>query len=125
MADKLRVWERGQDMVLAEHLTKVGRLTTSTLETVRFERPEQIDFRLVRGPVPYVAETYRLREAPGGTCFTYSGELGADLWRLGEWWADRVAAPWEAAVGRRSMQSKSRRSAAQRPRAVRAPVEST
>lgn len=98
MADKLRVWERGQDMVLAEHLTQVGRLTTSTLETVRFERPDQIDFRLVRGPVPYVAETYRLREAPGGTSFTYSGELGADLWRLGEWWADRVAAPWEAAV---------------------------
>lgn len=98
MTDKLRVWERGEDMVLAEHLTKVGRLTTSTLETVRFERPERIEFRLVRGPVPHVAETYRLRETPDGTTFTYSGELGADLWLLGRWWANRVAGPWEGAV---------------------------
>lgn len=98
MANELRVWERGKDMVLAEHLTTVGRRTTSTLETVRFERPELIDFRLVRGPVPHVAETYLLSEVPGGTSFTYSGELGADLWRLGQWWADKVATPWEAAV---------------------------
>ena len=75
-------------------------MTTSTLETVRFERPERIAFRLVRGPVPHVAETYHLREAPGGTSFTYSGEIGADLWQLGRWWAGRVAAPWERAVAR-------------------------
>lgn len=98
MHDKLRVWERGSDMVLAEHLTPAGRLTTATLETVRFERPHRISFRLVRGPVPYVAETYELKEAPEGTAFVYSGELGTDLWRLGQWWADRVAAPWERTV---------------------------
>jgi hypothetical protein len=96
--DKLRVWERGTDMVLAEHLTKAGRLTTSTLETVRFDRPHRIEFRLVRGPVPHVAETYELREAPEGTAFLYSGEVGTDLWRLGQWWADRVAGPWERTV---------------------------
>src|SRR5919108_6579076 len=48
MADKLQVWERGSDMVLAAHYTRVKCGTTSTLETVRFERGERIDFRLVR-----------------------------------------------------------------------------
>ena len=33
-----------------------------------------------------------------GTMFVYTGELGADLWKLGQWWADRVAAPWERTV---------------------------
>ena len=100
MQDRLRVWERSSDMVLAEHFTKTGRLTTSTLETVRFERPHRISFRLARGPVPHVAETYELREANEGTTLVYSGELGTDLWRLGQWWADRVATPWERAVAR-------------------------
>lgn len=100
MHDKLRVWERGSDMVLAEHLTAGGRLTTATLETVLFERPRRVHFRLVRGPVPHAAETYELREAPGGTAFLYTGELGSDLWRFGQWWADRVAGPWERAVAR-------------------------
>lgn len=98
MADKLHVLERGSDMVLADHFTTAGRLTTTTRETVRFERPERITFRLVRGPVPHVTETYELREAPGGTAFTYAGEIGADLWALGAWWSGRVADPWEAAV---------------------------
>ena len=96
--DELEVLERGTDMVLAAHFTTVGRLTTTTVETVRFERPHRITFRLVRGPVPYVVETYELGETPTGTEFTYSGELGADLWQLGEWWADRVAQPWERTV---------------------------
>lgn len=98
MHDKLRVLERGSDMVLAAHFTTAGRLTTTTVETVRFERPNRISFRLVRGPVPHVLESYELRDAPGGTQFVYSGELGADLWRLGQWWADRVAEPWERFV---------------------------
>lgn len=98
MHGKLRVWERGSDMVLSEHLTSAGQLTTATLETVHFERPHRVSFRLVRGPVPYVAETYELEAASEGTAFVYSGELGTDLWRLGQWWADRVAAPWERTV---------------------------
>lgn len=98
MRDQLRVWERSDNMVLAEHVTTTGRLTTATLETVTFERPHRISFRLVRGPVPHVSETYELRETPDGTAFVYSGELGTDLWRLGQWWADRVAAPWQNAV---------------------------
>src|SRR5918997_3430663 len=69
MQDKLQVWERGSDMALAAHFTPAGRLTTTTVETVRFERPHQISFRLLRGPVPHVAETYELRELPEGTQF--------------------------------------------------------
>ena len=98
MQDKLQVWERSSDMALAAHFTTAGRLTTTTVETVRFERPHQISFRLLRGPVPYVAETYGLRERPEGTEFVYSGELGTDFWALGAWWGNRVAAPWERAV---------------------------
>ena len=96
--DKLRVLERGTDMVLAAHFTTVGRLTTKTVETVRFERPNRVSFRLVTGPVPHVLETYTLNPTPEGTAFTYAGEIGADLWQLGKWWADRVARPWEQAV---------------------------
>jgi hypothetical protein len=55
MAGQLRVLDRGTDMVLAEHYTPVhhGRLTAATLETVTFDRPLRIGFRLVRGPVPH------------------------------------------------------------------------
>src|SRR5258708_7973932 len=70
MAARLRVLERGHDMVLAEHFTPVALgLTATTLETVRFERPHRIGFRLLRGPVPYVTETYELRASPEGTDF--------------------------------------------------------
>jgi hypothetical protein len=100
MHDKLQVLERGADMVLAAHFTTVGRMTTTTVETVRFERPERVTFHLVRGPVPHVLETYELRAAPNGTEFVYSGELGADLWQLGRWWANRVARAWEQTVAK-------------------------
>ncbi len=98
MAGKLRVWERGEDMVLAEHLTKLGPLTASTLEVVRFERPQRISFRLVRGPVPHVVESYELREVGDGTKLVYSGELGTDLWAVGRLVASQVAPRWERAV---------------------------
>ena len=66
--DKIDVVERGSDMVLAAHRTPVsGGLVTTTLETVRFERPERIHFRLVRGPVPFVVEQFVLAETGTGT----------------------------------------------------------
>lgn len=99
MSEKLRVVERGVDMVLAEHFTQVGRgMRAVTVETVHFERPRTIRFRLVRGPVPHVTESFDLRPKEGGTFFAYSGEIGADFWALGGWWADRVARKWEQAV---------------------------
>ena len=68
MAGKLQVLQRGTDMVLAEHYTPVhhGRLTAATLETVTFDRPHTIGFRLVRGPVPYITEEFTLA-GEGGT----------------------------------------------------------
>jgi hypothetical protein len=103
LADKLRVLERGSDMVLAAHFTPLGGrlgLVAQTVETVRFTRPERVDFRLVRGPVPHVVEAFVLSEQTGGsgTRLAYSGEIGADLWRAGERWCELVAARWEQAV---------------------------
>jgi hypothetical protein len=99
MREKLEVLERGSDMVLAAHFTPVGAgLTATTVETVRFERPDRISFRLVRGPVPHLVETFELHARAGGTELVYGGELGTDLWRLGRWWGDRVARSWERAV---------------------------
>ena len=81
MAAHLRVIERGKDMVLAEHYTPVyrGRLTAVTLETVIFDRPGRVTFRLVRGPVPHVTEEFALTEHNGVTTLAYSGELGTDF----------------------------------------------
>lgn len=99
MKEKLTVLERGDNMVLAAHYTPVrGRLRATTVETVRFTRPERVDFRLVRGPVPHVVETFTLTDHDGGTRLAYDGELGTDLWAPGRWWGDRVAGRWEAVV---------------------------
>ncbi|MEX2422314.1 MAG: SRPBCC family protein [Actinomycetota bacterium] len=97
---KLHVLERAEDMVLAEHFTPVGPLVTTTVETVRFERPERVHFRLLRGPVPYVVETFELSETDDGTRLEYSGELGTDLWALGRLWGSATARVWEATVRR-------------------------
>src|SRR5215831_7993282 len=100
MAGKLRVVEQGEGMVLAEHYTPVhgGRLTATTLETVTFDRPHRVCFRLVRGPVPYVAEEFTLTQRHDVTALAYSGELGTDFGIAGQWWGGQVAKAWEAAV---------------------------
>jgi hypothetical protein len=98
MAGKLRVLERGSDIVVAAHFTRRGRLTTTTVEAVRFEAPDRVHFRLLRGPVPCVIESFELLPEPEGTTLVYSGELGTDLWRLGAWWGNRVAGAWEQTV---------------------------
>jgi hypothetical protein len=98
LADKLQVWERGSDMVLAAHYTQVKCGRTTTLETVRFERWERIDFRLVRGPVPHLTESFLLTPTARGTEFRWQGELGTDGWQLGEWWGRIVARAWSRAV---------------------------
>jgi len=100
MVGKLRVVERGHGMVLAEHYTPVhgGRVTATTLETITFDRPHRVSFRLVRGPVPHVAEEFTLTERRGVTALAYSGELGTDFGIAGQWWGGQVANAWEAAV---------------------------
>jgi hypothetical protein len=99
LADEIDVLERGTDMVLAAHRTPVGAgIVTTTVETVRFDRPETIDFRLLRGPVPHVVERFTLHPDRDATRLEYSGELGADLWAVGRWWGNQVAPKWEATV---------------------------
>jgi len=100
MSGKLKVLQRGTDMVLAEHYTPVhgGRLTATTLETITFDRPRRVAFRLLRGPVPELTEEFILTEGSGTTRLDYSGELGTDFGAAGRWWADRVAVAWEGAV---------------------------
>jgi hypothetical protein len=102
MQEKVQIVERGDGMVLAAHRTPVGGgLVAVTVETVTFDPPARIGFRLVRGPVPYVAETFELTEELGtgtGTRLTYTGDLGTDLGRPGELWGDLVARSWVATV---------------------------
>ncbi len=43
-------------------------------------------------------QTYELHETADGTAFIYRGELGTDVWRLEQWWADCVADAWQHAV---------------------------
>ncbi|MDQ6848038.1 MAG: SRPBCC family protein [Candidatus Dormibacteraeota bacterium] len=101
MKSKLEVLERGNDLVLAAHYTPVLRgLVATTVETVHFERPNRISFRLVRGPVPHVLETFELRPDGDSTAFVYTGTLGTDLWAVGRLWGNRVARSWERAVER-------------------------
>ncbi len=98
LRSKLEVLERSDDFVLAAHHTRAYGLTATTVETVRFEPPERVHFRLVRGPVPYVVEQFELHETADGTLLEYTGELGTDLWALGSWWGAAVARTWEATV---------------------------
>lgn len=97
--ERIQVLERGAGMVLAAHRTPVGRgLVTQTVETVTFTRPDTVDFRLVRGPVPYVRERFSLTGDGGRTRLEYTGEMGTDGWALGAGWAAVVARRWEATV---------------------------
>jgi len=99
MAAKLRVLDRGADLVLAEHRTALRPGPTAlTVETVRFRRPDRVDFRLARGPVPSVMETFDLVEDGERTLLRYSGELETDLWSLGTLWGRTVARRWTATV---------------------------
>ena len=99
MAEKVRILERTETMVLATHYTPVGtKLTAATVETVSFDPPQLISFRLLRGPVPLVTETFELVSIDTGTRLTYTGELGTDLAWVGERWGDLVTHGWINAV---------------------------
>jgi hypothetical protein len=99
MADKIHILERGTDMVLAAHRTPLGNgLVATTVETVRFTRPQRIDFRLVRGPVPEVTERFLLTGDQHTTRLEYHGRLGTDLWTIGAWWGRLVARRWQQTV---------------------------
>lgn len=100
MADKLRVLDRGSDLVVADHFTPIfgGRLVATTRETVLFDRPERVTFRLLQGPVACVEEQYLLESVAEGTRFTYRGRLGSNLPIVGRWWARTNARTWVSVV---------------------------
>jgi len=99
MQEKVEILEHTEQMVLAAHRTPVGAgLTAVTVEIVTLDPPHRMGFRLLRGPVPHVTETFSFDETAAGTRLTYTGELGTDLWRLGQAWGDLVARNWVHAV---------------------------
>jgi len=98
-AEGIEVLARGEDMVVASHLTKVHFYTARTVEVIGFERPERIRFRHLHGPVPHAVEAFELTEEDGGTTIRYSGELGIDFFALGRIAGRRWVVPqWERVV---------------------------
>lgn len=118
---KIEILERSEGMVLAAHRTAVGGAVATTVETVRFERPSAVHFRLVRGPVPLVLEGFLLEDEGEETSLRYRGELHADLWGIGRWWGGRVARRWDEAVA--SSLEQIRAAAEERARAHRRRIE--
>lgn len=100
MADKLRVIDRGETLVVADHFTPIfgQRLFATTRETVAFERPARVSFRLLSGPVAGVEEDYLLEPADGGTRFTYRGALWSNLLIGASVWARLNARTWNDVV---------------------------
>lgn len=99
-SEKIEILDRGSDMVVAAHRTPAGSLVATTVESVRFERPGRVHFRLLRGPVPHVVETFDLEEENGTTRLSYRGELGTDFWAAGAAWGALVSRKWEEAVAK-------------------------
>jgi hypothetical protein len=98
-AAHIDVLERGSDLVVAAHRTAVGNgLVTTTVESVGFDPPARVTFRLLRGPVPHVTEVFLLEEVGPGTRLRYEGEIGTDFWAAGAAWGSVVARSWERTV---------------------------
>ena len=100
LAEKVQVLERGADVVVAAHRTKLPLLTAVTVEAVGLAAPEALTFRLLRGPVPFVTERIELQEVGDGTTVAYTGTLGTDFWLLGRAWGRLVARTWVRTVER-------------------------
>jgi hypothetical protein len=99
LRSKLKVLEKGSDLVVAEHRTKLPLMDAITVEAVRFDPPGRISFRLLQGPVPHVSEEFLLEEIGSETALSYRGELGADLWLLGRIYGGSIVRPvWERTV---------------------------
>lgn len=101
LGDRLEVVDRGTDLVVAKHSTRLSLFTSSTVESVRFETPERISFRLLRGLAPSVAEAFTFEETDAGTVMSYRGELAMDFWILGHVSGRFLVKPtWEKVVRR-------------------------
>lgn len=98
---RLEVLDRGSDLVVAAHHTRLSLLTSTTIESVRFEAPERISFRLLRGVAPSVTEEFAFQDADHGTVMRYQGELAMDFWIFGRLAGRFLVKPtWEKVVRR-------------------------
>lgn len=101
LREQLEVLERGSDLVVAAHHTRLSLLTSTTVESVRFEAPDRISFRVLRGVAPSVTEEFAFDEADGGTVMHYQGELAMDFWIFGRLAGQFLVKPtWEKVVRR-------------------------
>lgn len=101
LSDQLEVLERGSDLVVAAHHTRLSGFTSTTVESVRFEAPQRISFRLLRGLAPSVTEEFTFEESDAGTVMGYRGELAMDFWILGRVAGRFLVKPtWENVVRR-------------------------
>jgi hypothetical protein len=95
----IEVLARGEDLVVAAHLSKVHFYEARTVEVVEFEARARVHFRHLTGPVPYAVEEFALEEGEGGTTLRYGGEFGIDFYVLGRlagrYW---VRPQWERVV---------------------------
>ncbi|MEX2586697.1 MAG: SRPBCC family protein [Actinomycetota bacterium] len=118
MKAKLKVLEQGENLVVAEHRTKLPLMDAVTVEAVRFERPGRITFRLLQGPVAHVWEEFLLEELGSQTKLSYRGEMEVDFWAVGSFYGASIVRPvWEATVAKSFEQIK--RGAEQRAAARR------
>jgi NAD(P)H-hydrate epimerase len=108
MRSKFEVLQRGSDMALAAHFTNTPIGTATTVETVRFERPHLVEFRLLRGPVPHVRETFELLASEAGTELTWKGELETTFGLSDGYGAGRSRPPGSKQFVHRSTQSSRR-----------------
>ena len=97
-AEHIEILERGTDLVVAAHHTPAAGGVSTTVEAVGFEPPHRVTFRLLRGPVPHVVESFDLEEVGAGTRLRYEGEIGTDFWWLGAAWGALVARVWVRTV---------------------------
>ena len=70
----------------------------TTRETVTFQPPKRIAFRLLAGPVAGVEEEYLLEPVEDGTRFTYRGTLWSNLIIGASVWARMNARAWTQVV---------------------------
>jgi len=115
----IEVLARGEDMVVASHLTKVHFYTARTVEVIELERPERIRFRHLHGPVPHALEAFELTGEGERTTLRYGGELGIDFFVLGRVAGRRWVVPqWERVV-RAHLEEVKERAEARSERALR------
>jgi hypothetical protein len=68
------------DLARGRRLRPLGPLVWS------IQAPQEIAFDVIAGPVPHLLETFQLSPTDTGSELRWQGELGTDLWALGQWW---------------------------------------